>query len=89
MKISGLLMADSLSAAVLFPSGSRRREEDLKCLDQAGAETLDPFAGFGQRFRAGGVGNPEIGRQAEGHALYHGHPLGFQQGGDDNRCRCR
>src|SRR5579883_1717182 len=46
---------------------------------QRGAGTLDALARLGQRLIRGGVGDAEIGRQAEGHALDHGNTFRFEQ----------
>src|SRR6185437_17074719 len=54
-------------------------------LAQRRAGALDAAAGLAQRLGRGGVGDAEMGRQAEGHALHHRDALGGEQVLDEVR----
>lgn len=52
-------------------------------LREAGGEALDAVARVFEQFRLRRIGNAEVGAEAEGRAVHHGHALLMQELGDE------
>src|SRR5229473_5629641 len=71
--------ASGSAAASAYDGRNARWRRRAAALFERRAGALDARAGVAQRFGRGGVGDAEMGRQTEGHALHHRDALGIEQ----------